>query len=197
MLMLTRLTIPTLLLLSAASVFYASFVYALEPFVIDDFEDGVGGWSKSQGAGATSGIIEETKDAHEGKKAAKITMPKGSGWMVVRSRDQNFAELDEGCEAFNFWVKGIKGGDQWVRIMFYGVGDITGKNRWIYDFKPPLDEWTLMSVPFEDIQPWRSEQRPFDPKRLAFMAFVQEASPPLGGEQTTWGDIERLHIQHM
>ena len=185
----SRLTIATILFLSAVFVFYPGFIHALEPFAIDDFEGGVGGWSSSQGAGAPSGAIEETKDAHDGK-AGKITMPKGSGWMVVRSRDQNFAELGDGYEAFNFWTKAIEGADQWIRIMFYGIGDFSGKNRWTYDFKAPLEEWTLMSIPFEDIQPWRGEQRPFDPKNLAFMAFVQEANPPLGGEQTTWGDIE-------
>ncbi len=74
--------------------------------------------------------------------------------------------------------------------MFYGIGDISGQNRWIFDFKAPLDEWALISIPFEDIKPWRNEQRPFDPTILSFMAFVQEAAPPLGGQQTTWNDIE-------
>ena len=183
-------TIWTTLLLCAVFVFSPDFVYGQDPYTIDDFEGGPGKWSTGQGAGAPSATIEETKDAHD-SKAGKITMPGGTGWLIVRSQDdQNFAQLEEGYEAFNFWVKGLEGTDNWIRIMFYGIGDISGQNRWIYDFKAPQDEWMHISVSFEDIQPWRNEVRPFEVGFLNFIAFVQEGSPPLGGEQTTWGDIE-------
>lgn len=186
-----RITISMTLLLFVTFAAFPAFTYAQEPFMIDDFEAGMDIWSTGQGAGAPPGSIEQINGGHKGA-GARITMPEGSGWMIIRTAADTLLNVGENLEAFNMWVNGVEDTDQWTRIMFYGVGDISGQNRWIFDFKTPVDEWTLISTPFEEILPWRNEQRPFDPTILSFLAFVQEASPPLGGEQDTWKDVEFL-----
>ena len=184
-----RLTIPIIVLLAITFVVFPCLTHAQEPFLIDDFEDGVDKWSPGQGAGAAAATVEQFNKGYDGK-GAKITIPKGSGWVVIRTPNDSLMNVNEGLEAFNMWVKGIQGSDQWIRVMFYGLGDFSGQNRWIFDFQAPADVWTLISMPFEEIQPWRGEQRPFDPTILNFLALVEEANPPLGGVQTIWNDIE-------
>ena len=187
----SRLSIPLTLLALVMFSVIPGLIYAQESFVIDNFEGGMDIWSTGQGAGALPGSIEQIDGGHDGK-GARVTMPAGEGWMIIRTANESLVGVDEGLTAFNMWVKEVVGSDQWIRIMFYGVGDISSQNRWVFDFKVPAGGWTLISTPLADIQPWRDEQRPFNPALLSFMAFVQEANPPLGGEQTTWKDIEFL-----
>lgn len=88
------LTTATILSFIALLVLCPSPIYALEPFVIDDFEGGIGAWSTSQGAGAPSGGIEESEDAHDGK-AARISfrLPIGE----VNHRDCPQSDLTVSC----------------------------------------------------------------------------------------------------
>ena len=129
-------------------------------------------------------MLEETKDAHDDKRAMKITLPKGNaGWTLVQSRARGaeFANLaDKGYEAFNFWIEGLKGIDQdppILRFMLIGSGDHSTDNRWQINIKAPLDEWTFFSIPFKDLNPWNQEKREFRIEFLDYPGLYQARSP--------------------
>ena len=162
-------------------------IFAAEPFVVADFENVMANWFGGGGGGAVNGAVEETKDAHDGKKAMYVTLPRGTvGWAMAQSRPRGaeYSKLgDMGYEAINFWVKGIEGIDQTqVLLHLTGAGDHSVDNRWDYRFIAPLDEWTFMSVPFEDMTPWNQEKRPFDLANLDYFGFFRAAIP--------WPDFE-------
>ena len=182
-----RLTVLGILLFSALFVISPAAISEVEPFVVDDFEAGMGNWYGSGGGGAVFGSLEETKDAQVGKRAMRITLPKGdAGWTLVQSRGRGaeFMNLgDEGYEAINFWFKGLEGTDgTQVLLHLTGIGDLATDNRWDYRFTAPLDEWTFFSVPFTDTTPWNQEKRPFDLTNLDYFGFFRAAIP--------WPDFE-------
>jgi len=183
-----RRTVLAILLLSAILVISPLVICKEEPYVIDDFEGGVGKWFEANWGGAPNAMFEETKDAHDGKRAMKITVPKGKvGGTLVEtvSEGAKYVKLvDEGYEAFNFWIKGIEGIDEQppaLRLQLLGIGDHTKDNRWLYNFAAPLDEWTFFSIPFKDFEPWQ-EKREFKIEFLDYLGFDEPRRP--------WPDME-------
>lgn len=186
--MLKRTVLP-ILLFSAMFVISPAVISAEDPFVMDDFEAGLGGWYGSGGGGALNGTVVVVKDAHDGKGAMEVTLPKGNaGWTLAQSagRGAAFAQLeDRGYEAINFWIKGIEGIDQAppaLQLMLLGIGDHGTDNRWLYNFTAPLDEWTFFSIPFKDFVTWNQEKRVFKIEFLDYPGFYRARTP--------WPDME-------
>ena len=183
-----RGTVSWTLLFSVMFAISPAVLSAEKPFVLDDFESGLGNWFGSGGGGAANGIFEETDEAHDGETAMKIMLPKGNaGFTAVQSRDRGaeFVKLEgRGYEAISFWTRGIKSIDaEPVLLMLTGIGAHTTNNRWTYNFTAPLDEWTLLSIPFKDFKKWQLEKREFDINLLGYPTFYTDG----GG---LWPDIE-------
>ena len=177
-------TVLGILLFSAMFIISPAVISEEEPFVMDDFEVGLANWYGSGGGGAVNGMIEHVKDAHDGKRAMQVTLPKGNaGWTLAQrvGRGFEFAQLeDSGHEAINFWIKGIEGIDvkpPALQLMLLGIGDHGTDNRWTYNFTAPLDEWAFFSVPFKEFKPWNQEKREFKIEFLDYPGFYMARSP--------------------
>ena len=171
-----------ILLLSTIFVVSPAVIAKEDPYVIDDFEIGLGIWF-----GQLNAVPEETKDAHDGRKAMKVTWPKGnaaSTRVMTIGQGAKYVKLaDKGYEAFNFWVKGIEGTEEaLVRLHLVGIGEHLTDNRWQGYFNAPLDEWTLISLPFKDLKGWNQEKEPFKIESLDYLGFFNAAVP--------WPDME-------
>ena len=177
----------TILSLSVMFVMSPRAICEVEPFVVNDFEIGLGTWYGGGGGGAPETVIEQVKDAHDSRGAMHVTRPKGNvGWSYTQfaGRSVEFARLgEEGYEAVNFWVKGIEGIDKEpVRLHLTGAGDHSTDNRWQINFTAPLDEWSLKSLAFEDMVPWNQEKRPFALENIDYFGFFNAGA--------AWPDTE-------
>ena len=181
-------SVVAVLFFSVVLVISPRVVSAAEPFVINDFEDGLGKWYGSGGGGAINGTIEETADAHDGTKGMKVIIPANDkGWSLAQfsGRGAEFAQLgDKGHEALRFWIKGIKGIDKdlVLQTMMIGIGDHSTDNRWLLNFNAPLGVWTQMIIPFTDFQTWNQEKRAFKIEFLDYLGFYRAKTP--------WPDME-------
>ena len=185
--MTSKQTVLAILVVSAMFAVFPHVIFATEPFVVDNFESGLAKWSGSGGGGAANGIIEETTDARDGKKAMKVTLlASDKGWAMAQGarRGNEYSKLgDKGYEAMNFWFKGLKGTDKTQLLLHLtGIGEHSTDNRWDYKFTAPLNEWTFFSIPFEDMKPWNQEKRPFALENLDYFGFFRAAIP--------WPDFE-------
>ena len=172
-----RLAVLGVLLFSAVFIISPAVVSREDPYVIDDFESGLGRWF-----GDRNGVAELTKDAHDGDRAMKVTWPKGDASstvvMTIKEGAKYLKLVDKGYEAFNFWVKGIEGTEEAkVRFHLLGIGDHATDNRWQANFNAPLDEWTLISMPFTDLVGWNQEKGPFKIELLDYPGFLNAAVP--------------------